>query len=272
LANQPNQPNRAIVITGCQRSGTTMLNLVMDSHPQVVGIDEKAFDPARILAYLEEPEYGPWVCFKVPMLADAVAAWRTIPGVKVLWAQRDPRDVVSSMLRLSLDAEGMQTSWAGHPAGASREAAKCARVLEGRMPADLTPYWTAYQAALPAQREGWDADAQVLAAALCWRLKQEMRPLYDAAGLNPRTVAYERLVADPQGELKGHLAFCGLPWHPDVLRHHQLHHGTSIGDTDNTRAIDRRSVERWRKDLTPEQIARVAAVCGPAAALAGYEL
>ena len=32
--------NRTIMITGCQRSGTNLMNLILDSHPQVQGVDE----------------------------------------------------------------------------------------------------------------------------------------------------------------------------------------------------------------------------------------
>jgi hypothetical protein len=31
---------KAIFITGCQRSGTNLLNLILDSHPQIKGVDE----------------------------------------------------------------------------------------------------------------------------------------------------------------------------------------------------------------------------------------
>ena len=44
--------NQIILVTGCQRSGTTMLNFVLDSHPDVHGIDEMQFDVNRMRDYL----------------------------------------------------------------------------------------------------------------------------------------------------------------------------------------------------------------------------
>ena len=45
--------NRPIIITGSQRSGTTLLNLILDSHPQIHGVDEMQFRNNTLQQYLD---------------------------------------------------------------------------------------------------------------------------------------------------------------------------------------------------------------------------
>ena len=92
--------NTPILITGCQRSGTTLLNLILDSHPQIKGVDEGDFFVDLLHEYLNHPDYHPYVAFKLPKISHLVPALQFVPGIKVLWCIRDPRDVVMSMLKL----------------------------------------------------------------------------------------------------------------------------------------------------------------------------
>lgn len=239
-------PNRVVLITGCQRSGTTMLNLALDSHPDVVGVDEMAFDIARMPEYLEGAAYAPTVCLKLPRAAPAVPFIRGIPGVRVLWALRDPRAVVASMVRLTLDLDGRPVPWAAHPKGAGVELKNSTRVLGGVAP-DLADAWRGFVAGGRAPADAWSLDQLVTSAALCWRLKNDLLRLYDRAGIAYRVVVYE-----------------------DLVRHHLQHRGTSVGRTDNTRPIDTASVDKWREALGPDQLAIVRAICGARAVELGY--
>jgi hypothetical protein len=264
-------PNRVIIITGCQRSGTTMLNLALDSHPEIVGIDEVDFDIARMPEYLKGPEYAPAVCFKLPSAAAAVPFIRGIPGVRVLWALRDPRAVVASMIRLPVALDGVPIPWAAHPTGAGVELTRCTRVLGG-MPPDLAAVERQYLAAAQAPPGTWPLDQLVTSAALCWRLKNDLLGVYDREGIAYRIVVYEDLVRHPEPQLRAIVAHLGLAWHDDVLRHQELHEGVSVGRTDNTRAIDTASTDKWRQVLGPEQLDIVRAICGVRAAELGYSL
>jgi hypothetical protein len=262
-------PNRVIVITGCQRSGTTMLVLALDSHPHVVGVDETDVRLDLMRTYLGNPEYAPAVSLKLPQLAAAWEFLRGIPGVRVLWALRDPRAVVASMVRLPLELDGEPVPWAAHPLGAGMELRSCAQALGG-VPPDLTGAWQRLQGAARTPPARWPLEQLVTSAALCWRLKNDLLPVYDRAGIAYRVVVYEDLVREPEPEMRAILEFLGLDWHDDVLRHHQLHQGTSIGDTDNTRPIDTASMDKWKDVLGPSELEIVQAVCGARAAELGY--
>src|SRR5512135_1034372 len=114
--------NIPIIVTGCQRSGTTLFGLMLDSHPQITTVDEDEFLHERLDLYLLSPEYAPCVAFKVPMEAANFMYFGKLPGVKALWCVRDPRDVVLSMLNLKLGiVEGRDVVWANHDRGAMRE-------------------------------------------------------------------------------------------------------------------------------------------------------
>jgi hypothetical protein len=265
-------PNRVVVITGCQRSGTTMLNLALDAHPDVVGIDEMQFDAKRVADYLNDPEFGPVVCFKLPTMAAGIGFLKGLGRPKVVWMVRDPRAVVASMMQLPLYLGGQVVPWAAHPGGAQQELRSCLRLFGG-VPADLGAVVERFAADAGATPPPWPKDLLATSAALVWRLKNEILPHYAGAGIEHRAQVYERLVAEPRAEMAEVLTFLGLKWHDDVLRHHELHsEGRSVGLTDNTRAIDRASLDKWKDYLEPSQVEIVRAICGPRAEALGYRL
>ncbi len=264
--------NRPIVITGCQRSGTTLLNLILDSHPDVVALDEDRFRPDAMPVYLSDPAYGPNVCFKMPGLAHEVRAIAGLPGVRVLWPVRDPRDVVVSMMRLEIVAGGVEAPMAAHPtAGARGQVPACLRAL-GRVPDGIADEVTAFMAQAGIPPDVLSLEQMVRAASLHWRLKQELLPLYARAGVPIHVFRYEDLVADPAPVLREIVDFLGIRWHDDLLVHHRLHDGVSIGRTDNTRPIDQSSVGRYRDVLGAGEVAQIRNIVEPHASRHGYRL
>jgi hypothetical protein len=161
--------------------------------------------------------------------------------------------------------------WAAHPLGAGVELTNSIGALNG-VPAGLADVWRDFQAAAQAPPKAWPLDLQVTSAALVWRLKNDLLRVYERAGIIDRVVVYEALVQNPKAQLRVILGTLGLKWHADVLRHHELHEGRSVGETDNTRAIDTASTEKWRAVLGPAQLEIVGAICGARAAELGYSL
>jgi protein-tyrosine sulfotransferase len=260
--------NRPVLITGCQRSGTTLLLLILDSHPGVRGLDETDYDPLR----LSHPDYHPAVAFKLPTCAHEVLAMRAVEGLRVLWCLRDPRDVAASMLALGLPLGGQVVCWANHPTGADHEVVNCSHVLGCTLdPGRFALLRSFHQARARPPHARSRADG-VFAAGLCWRLKQELLPLYARLDVPCHVVRYEDLVLRPGPTLRGVTDFLGLPWHDDLLRHHDRHAGTAIGDTDRSRPIDPKGVGKWREALTGTDLHLLRSVCGETAAEYGYDL
>ena len=64
--------NTPILVTGCQRSGTTLASLILDSHPLISSIDEMHFDTHHIDDYLTNQKFHPYVLLKLPTIAPEI--------------------------------------------------------------------------------------------------------------------------------------------------------------------------------------------------------
>lgn len=124
------------------------------------------------------------------------------------------------------------------------------------------------------------------------RLAREWRQIYgqdiarDPDDRRVRLVDYERLVDAPADEIAAICAFLDLPYEPEMLtdraarvpapqgrwadaetdRWSRDHHARSLG------AITAASKDKWRRDLSDRDVARIEAICGPVMAQAGYAL
>lgn len=266
--------NKPILITGCQRSGTTLLNLILDSHPEITGIDEMQFDPGKLSDYLAHEDYHPYVSLKLPTVCHEVNILHNMaPKLKVLWCVRDPRDVVLSMASLMLGlSETERVSWASHPMGASREISNCFPVLNEVSRIDLSLYIQKYrniEAKPPALRSKEEA---IFTGALCWRIKNMLLDSYDKTGINYIIVRFEDLVTSPRTTIDNILKFTGLDWHDDVLKHHRLHSGHSVGNTDNSAPINKHNTRKWTSGLDSNQVSIINNLCSVLAKRFNYTL
>jgi len=259
-----------ILITGCQRSGTTLMNLILDSHPKIWGIDEDRFDFASIYGYLSVPMQAPFVSFKLPRFAHILPFIEMLPGCRVLWCIRDPLDTVASMVKLNLNVGNLTASWSVHPAGAWSEINTSYWVLNNAQKVELQAHMQEFgklsekfSNRLKAKEGLADVDRRdcVYMAALCWRIKNELPSLYKDRNIDFHVVRYADLVSNPKERIAEILDFIGIEWSDEVLKHHLLHKGTSIGNTSNTRAIDQSGVGSGKKYLSQEEQDLVKTIC-----------
>src|SRR6186713_2185314 len=99
-------------ITGCQRSGTTMMRLVLECHSGITCFDETRSYRALATREHDGPAAAGLVGFKIPRLAEQLDQPRAFDlglddppqgfyrGQNALFLVRDYRDVVASMLKL----------------------------------------------------------------------------------------------------------------------------------------------------------------------------
>jgi sulfotransferase family protein len=284
------RPSR-IVITGCQRSGTTLMGLILDSHPAICHVDESDFDRNEPGRFLRAARPEPVLSFKLPQeSANLELVQKKLGATDIVWMVRDPRDVVASMCRLKMrltptrcpsrrtfriqrlsGRRPLEVAWAGAFAPV-----EITRMLE-RYPrdafADIQPLLARYHRilAMPATHRSDDDHAFV--GALCWKLKQRGLGIWQRqASVAVHVVRYEELVQNPAAALRDLMQELGLRWNSALLRHHRLHTGTSIGATQNDRAIDDDSVGQWAAFLTTSQLRIIGEVCGEEAASATYRL
>ncbi len=223
---------------GHPRSGTTLLEQVLDAHPAIAALDEppaflhvlqpaffasRGLTPARLNVlrqdYIQalQQELGPTAAGKHlvdknPSPTARLPVWlRVFPELRVLIALRDPRDVAVSCYFQNIPLNAVNVNFLDLPRVAKHYA-------------DLMDIWLAVRR--------WDGFA--------W--------------LETR---YEDLVANLEGEGRRVTEFLGLPWHEDQARFHERSRQKQLYSPtyqDVTRPVYARAVARWRayeKHLAP---------------------
>ncbi|MEE8527238.1 MAG: sulfotransferase [Gammaproteobacteria bacterium] len=265
--------NRILLITGCQRSGTTLLNLILDSHDAVRAVDESEFDPEKLDVYLTAVKFGPNVAFKLPRYAHKLDFIRGLPDVTVLWCVRDPRDTVASMVSLHLPVNStVSVAWASHPYGADMEIGNAFKALEPETQKRLYGVYKQCQQAFSKQPVLRSREDAVRGAAFCWRVKNELITNHKREDTNLRLVCYEDLVEKPRQVIGDLLDSLGLAWDENVLRHHELHSGLSVGGTVKNRPIDPGNPGKWQRLLNEADLAIVREIDSELAGTLGYEI
>jgi len=250
---------RTAFVVGCQRSGTTLFRFLLGARADVRSIDEEAAYPILTGQQPRPEESDALVVYKIPRFAEQLLQadvrdelfgthqqfYRGEPGVFVV---RDPRDVVASMCTLRA---GSDASWI--------EA--YGRVMIEHRLAERPDSMQAHATAVEELRQrDWPAH---LTAALYWTVRNAALPAYLEAELPLLPVGYEPLVRDPAPALQRICAHLGLPFDERMLQHQEQQHdqldaaGLAIGNSDPKRAIDAKSVGRYRQALTPSMVDEV---------------
>lgn len=272
-----------LLVLGCQRSGTTMTGQILGAHENAILIDEfeglypwfhavadqaegaaqhtdkvlrKSAEKYKNLGskYTEEngqikpASHISHTVLKAPNLTFEEPKITNLKGqLRIVFPQRDPRAVVSSMLRLShIDFVGNQIrrlQSAHHVIDAFED--DCAVLFD-----DTQPIW--------------------VRAAKIWKIKTGLSAHFAAKGHPVLPFKYEDLVATPDSVIPQILEFCDLPVSETALHPEALYTGEGPGGTDRTRRIDTQALERWRKDMTPDQTRDVLHATAPLAEELGF--
>jgi len=234
------------LILGCQRSGTTLLRLILDSHPAVHCFDESlGYEHFQSGWHAERVPAGThYIGHKIPVWTEYIADPR-VPhplnyrGEPILFLLRDVREVVASMF-------GMKDDWVAKQIPIRLEAACKAGIPQARV------LWQEAQQALGSP---WEL---TVAATVYWKMKTLAYFDLLAANLPVLAVNYRQLVCQPDAMLRRITHFLTIPWHDALLghsmhAHDELEGQMAVGDTDSQRPIDRTSLDRWPERLTREQ-------------------
>lgn len=250
-------------IVGCQRSGTTLMRLVLECHSDIQCYDEMA--SYRILKGVRKViRTKRFVGLKTPCITEQFseptisdvrllkATRNDYAGQKLIFLIRDVRDVVTSMLKLRIGGK----SWLE----------KCG------IP---TLEWTAANPYFMQHYGGRLQDAKrarfpkLASGALYWRYKSEALLQYQRRGYPVLMVQYENLVSQPRVELSRVCEFLDVGWRSELLNHPAHTHGEigrnglAMGDTDPKRGIDERSIGQWSDRFSPEEVDEILRFAGP---------
>ena len=243
--------NRMVFVVGSPRSGTTFVGNSLGSQPGFVdlgevpllkaavpriagrSIEEQAREVRRLVQLVRNLGlvHGLRGVEQNPETSYVLqGALRAYPSAKAVHVIRDGRDVVCSLL---------ERGWLG----AGRAGSDDANQAYGA----YARFWVE-----PARQHEFEEASEATRAAWAWR------SYVTAARAAPeRTIDlhYEALVADPEGEAKRVAEALDADPGPLAAAFGEVH-ADSIG--------------RWRKDLTPEQLADVEAEAGVLLAELGY--
>ncbi len=290
---RPPVPEPSPFVVGLGRSGTTLLRLMLDAHPQLAIPPETHFatgvirmyrqgspQPAETADYLAGlRRWGDFGIDREEMLerltgsgaTDAQAALRAFYEVyaakqqKPRWGDKTPGYGVQMrrIARTLPEARFVHLIRDGRDAALSRARASAKSVRPQR-------------------------------AAARWRERIEQTRAQAAHVPHYTEVRYEDLVTDPEATLREILEFIDLDWDPAVLAYHERaaerlseidrdlpamgdkgHRPASkrVGSHEmTTRPPDRTRLARWREEMSPAELAEFEAVAGDLLAELGYEL
>ena len=266
-----------LVVSGCQRSGTTLMSLILGSHPQVNTIDEvffrRHFTLDKMRQALAEQKEGRNCCFKIPMQSHQLAEIQagSSPPARLIWMLRDPRAVVASMVDLHLPVSRfVSVSWAC--SYIHKEIINVLQFLPQHLLDPLEAWIHRFRLIENVPGPLRPAPDVYFTAALCWYLKQLTLKMYLEQGLAIHLVRYEKLVSEPEPVLRALLAQLELDWEPSVLAHHRAGTGHVIGGTRRDTPISSENLDKWKRSLSPEGLAEVREVCTAMASEFAYSL
>ncbi len=256
--------DRIIFVGGAPRSGTTLVQNMLDSHPEIVGPPEFLHLPQIIelhrkmkqaLMKESDPSGPPEVdvdrCVR-EMIVDFLLPYADragcrflsektpenvlafdglldlFPAARFIHVVRDPRAVVASLLAVARRSRAKQLRPPSHTANTVLATEYTRRCLDA----------------------GFRAAAR--------------------APERVHTVVYERLVEEPGHETRALCSFLGLPWSADMMTPGNKRHEGEEVMTARTNEIwyDRKSfssdpvvgnIEKWRKDLSRRQLIQIGA-------------
>ncbi len=241
-----------IFIGGLQRSGTTLMRLLLNSHPHIAcGPESKLFqqnnrlegiytDLRTIWPTILSPHYE----FDPHMVDQAMAALMHSTFMpycqkqgKPRWAEKTPANIlcIDTLFALFPAAQFI------HMIRDPRDAFCSTREKAAKAKKDK-PFWATRTPKLVAAE--W---CRRINCGLAWRERPDRY----------REVRYEELVAQPEATLRIVLAFLDEPWAANVLENKTIF-STSLG--------------RWRTELSAAEVAEIEAVAGETMRALGYPL
>ena len=291
LRRKPGPPVPFVV--GVGRSGTTLLRLMLDAHPDLAVPPETAFVPKLIDAAREEgatPEslaevlvtHRRWGDFGLE-IDELTERWRALPAIK-------PAGAVRAFFELYAEKQG-KPRWGDKTPGYTQHIRKISKVLpEARF--------------IHLIRDGRDVtlsrtktlalkEVPIAKSARRWKKRLKRARRQGARVDHYLELRYEELVRDPEATLRQICEFIDLPWDDAMLHHHERsEERLSELDRDipamggrlprsaesrmalherTTKPVDTKAIGKWRTQMAPEDVAEFERVAGDLLVELGYE-
>jgi hypothetical protein len=255
-----------IVVGGCGRSGTTLLRMMLDTHPRIFCGPEssvfrrRALDPEALADRfgLARPDVRAIhdAAASRPAFIETFAALCLQASDKARWAEKTPRNIsrIGAIFHFFPDARFVHVLRDGRDVACSLRTHPRHKVVDGK----LVPL---------------DTWKPIAGCARRWRDDIECsRPWWS----DPRfqTLRYEELVRQPESVLRRLMVFLGEPWDDAMLAH-----AGGSASRDVTRfaqnpeaigAVNASSIGRWERDLDANDRRIFKRIAGPLLVELGY--
>lgn len=275
------KPN-IIIVVGCQRSGTTLTAQILGSHPQAVMIDENdglyAWTTAvfnsigtsqvndlllaacsnasrkyqhsdlRFTSSSRIRENIDHIVLKAPNLTYSYAQIQQyFSPAKIVYLQRDIRDVVASIMRLTnIPILANQIRFLQQAAHIQQQfPQQAAMIFDAMTPPHVKLALIAY-------------------------IKMSLMDRFIEHDQFLAPLRYEQLVSAPGVEIPQLLRHLGLTWSEYCLNHAGVLQGSAPGRTQRDRPLDTTSIGSWKKTLSDDQEDDIWQVVGSFMVKMGY--
>ena len=242
--------DRMVFVVGSPRSGTTFLGETLGSLPGFVDLGEVL--PLKMavpqLLGLPEDVAGP----QIRRILDRMRRLALVPGLRGVEQGPETVFVLQSTLHAYPHARAVRILRDGRDVVCSLLERGWLREGQARRRDEVAFGHQARFWVEPERREEFERASEAARAAWVWRVYVTAARAIDERTLEIR---YERLTEDPEGVAAALAQHLGAP--APVL-------------VDRLAAAHDRSIGRWRRDLTPEQLADVEREAGPLLAELGY--
>lgn len=244
--------SRPIIVIGSMGSGTTLLRLMLDSHPNIMIAQETGFLRAAQAQYhipfwkfghewldrigMTEQELDVAVGAFYDDFFSAAAAKRGATR----WGDKTPYHVHHMELAARIFPEAQFVATVRQPGAVARSMNRF--------------HWDWAKGI-----QHWTNSNQAM-------VDQGME-LGDRFFL----IRYEDLVTDTEPVMREVLDFLDEPWDPQVLEHHKVQDGRAEGGTRASDPVDTARMSRWLGEVTPGQVDRLRKATAGQARLFGYD-
>lgn len=268
-----------VFLSGNQRSGKTLLQLILASHPEI-SISPGTNVIAKVLFRM--PADKPLGDANLREMRQVLQKDRKFKAWRVdhdaFRAQLDdyrdltPGQAVERIMAFFRDQTKPGARYIGNKKGCyCKDGDLVKRVYPGaKMIFMLRDPRGAVASMLETQPEH-----DLTSASLTWMIKaRRIRAIQEQFPDDVRVCRYESLVSDPEAEVRGVTDFLGLDFVPEMLsqyRHNDVvRHRTDTTHSETYQAITTRMIEEWRQTLDSDQIAAVEGIVGSELVKSGY--
>lgn len=227
--------DKPVFVVGPPGSGTTLLRLMLDSHPDLMVARETGF--MRSVAAIHH----------VP-LTEGGGTWAARLGLSREELDRAIAGLYDGVFSRAAQRQGARR-WGDKTPYHVHFMAEAAEVFPDAQFVGIIRHPGACASSAGRFSLGWVSGVRL------WTVRTAaMSDQGIGLGDRFRLVRYEDLVTDQRDVITEVLSFLGLPWDDAVLAHHERHSGRMEGGTRADDPVDASRMARWRQAVTDEQM------------------